>query len=87
MNLENHHFLFELGMKTALDVFSYGTLKEDEVLSESAIDYCRELVSAELVSSAFYSERPPLCSLACLSRDMQVTENAARFAIRFHSTM
>ena len=87
MNLENHDFLFELGMKTALDVFSDGTLKEDEVLSESAIDYCRELVSAELVSSAFYSERPPFCFLACLSRDMQVKENAARFASRLYNAM
>ncbi len=58
MNLENHDFLFELGMKTALDVFSDGTLKEDEVLSESAIDYCRELVSAELVSSACLFRAP-----------------------------
>ena len=54
MKLEDHDFLFELGMKTALDVFSDGTLKEDEVLSESAIDDCRELVSAELVSSVVY---------------------------------
>ena len=58
MNLENHDFLVELGMKTALDVFSDGTLKEDEVLSESAIDYCRELVSAELVSSACLFRAP-----------------------------
>ncbi len=74
-------------METALDVFSDGTRKEDEVLSESAIDYCRELVSAELVSSAFYSERPPLCFLACLRRDRQVKETAARFASRLYNAM
>ena len=44
----------EPGTKKAFDVFSYGTLKEDEVLSESAIDHCRVMVSAELVSSDLF---------------------------------
>jgi hypothetical protein len=72
--LRKRSVLRELGFMSGLDFVGNSSLKEDEMVAETMLDFVRELVAGEIESSATYSHRPPFALLACLSSE-QATVN------------
>ena len=69
---EEPQFWKELGFTRECDIMSESVMKEDKLLAELIHDFTREYIANEVLTSSFFSERPPFAFLGVLSHDPAV---------------